>query len=84
MIVLKVVLPFLAGYYLSYVFRAVNAVLGPTLAREFGLFDNLYCTGAISADGHHWLNEAFADDYDERAMSNYPRSYPCCGTDPLA
>jgi len=37
LIVLKVVLPFLAGYYLSYVFRAVNAVLGPTLAREFGL-----------------------------------------------
>lgn len=31
------VLPFLAGYYLSYVYRAVNAVLGPTLAREFGL-----------------------------------------------
>ena len=30
-------LPFLAGYYLSYVFRAVNAVLGPTLAAEFGL-----------------------------------------------
>ena len=37
MIVLRVVLPFLAGYYLSYVFRVVNAVLGPTLAREFGL-----------------------------------------------
>ena len=37
MIVFRVVLPFLAGYYLSYVFRAVNAVLGPTLAREFGL-----------------------------------------------
>jgi predicted MFS family arabinose efflux permease len=37
LIVLRVVLPFLAGYYLSYVFRAVNAVLGPTLAREFGL-----------------------------------------------
>jgi YVTN family beta-propeller protein len=54
------------------------------LAREYGLFDNLYCSGAISADGHHWLNEAFADDYDERAMNNYPRSYPCCGTDPLA
>src|SRR3954469_25444855 len=33
----RVVLPFLAGYYLSYVFRAVNAVLGPTLAHEFGL-----------------------------------------------
>jgi len=54
------------------------------LVREYGLFDNLYCSGAISADGHHWLNEAFADDYDERAMNNYPRSYPCCGTDPLA
>jgi predicted MFS family arabinose efflux permease len=35
--VLRVVLPFLAGYYLSYVFRAVNAVLGPGLATEFGL-----------------------------------------------
>jgi predicted MFS family arabinose efflux permease len=34
---LRVVLPFLAGYYLSYVFRAVNAVLGPALTREFGL-----------------------------------------------
>ena len=31
------VLPFLAGYYISYIFRAVNAVLGPTLAAEFGL-----------------------------------------------
>jgi predicted MFS family arabinose efflux permease len=34
---MKVVLPFLAGYYISYIFRAVNAVLGPTLAAEFGL-----------------------------------------------
>ncbi len=54
------------------------------LAREFGLFDNLYCSGQISADGHHWLNEAFADDYDERGMDAYPRSYPCCGLDPLS
>jgi predicted MFS family arabinose efflux permease len=36
-IVFRVVLPFLAGYYVSYVFRAVNAVLGPGLASEFGL-----------------------------------------------
>jgi predicted MFS family arabinose efflux permease len=35
--VFRVVLPFLAGYYLSYVYRAVNAVLGPTLAAEFGI-----------------------------------------------
>lgn len=33
----RVVLPFLAGYYLSYVYRAVNAVLGPTLSAEFSL-----------------------------------------------
>jgi len=36
-LIVRVVLPFLAGYYLSYVFRAVNAVLGPELTREFGL-----------------------------------------------
>jgi MFS family permease len=34
---LRVVLPFLAGYYVSYVFRTTNAVLGPGLAAEFGL-----------------------------------------------
>src|SRR5512145_2623355 len=34
---MRVVLPFLAGYYLSYVLRAVNAVLGPPLASEFGI-----------------------------------------------
>jgi predicted MFS family arabinose efflux permease len=43
-----VVLPFLAGYYLSYVYRAVNAVLGPTLAAEFSLSaaDLGFLTGA--------------------------------------
>jgi predicted MFS family arabinose efflux permease len=30
-------LPFLAGYFVSYVYRMVNAVLAPTLATEFGL-----------------------------------------------
>jgi predicted MFS family arabinose efflux permease len=33
----RVVLPFLAGYYVSYVFRAINAVLGPPLSAQFGL-----------------------------------------------
>src|SRR5919204_2911621 len=33
----RVALPFLAGYYLSYILRAVNAVLGPGLAAEFGI-----------------------------------------------
>jgi predicted MFS family arabinose efflux permease len=36
-LILRVVLPFLAGYFVSYVFRAVNAVLAPALASEFGL-----------------------------------------------
>ncbi|MEJ2175607.1 MAG: MFS transporter [bacterium] len=29
--------PFIAGYFVSYSYRAVNAVLAPTLAEEFGL-----------------------------------------------
>jgi MFS family permease len=32
-----VVLPFLAGYFVSYVYRAVNAVLAPSLVGEFGI-----------------------------------------------
>jgi predicted MFS family arabinose efflux permease len=45
---LRVVLPFLAGYYLSYVYRAINAVLGPTLSGEFSLSaaDLGFLTGA--------------------------------------
>ena len=34
---LQVSLPFLAGYYLSYGYRSVNALLGPVLASEFAL-----------------------------------------------
>jgi predicted MFS family arabinose efflux permease len=30
-------LPFAAGYFLSYAFRAVNAAIGPDLSRELGL-----------------------------------------------
>lgn len=37
MIFVRVALPFLAGYFVSYVYRMVNAVLAPTLAAEFGL-----------------------------------------------
>jgi predicted MFS family arabinose efflux permease len=33
----RVGLPFIAGYYVSYVYRMVNAVLAPMLARDFGL-----------------------------------------------
>lgn len=33
-------LPFAAGYFLSYLFRTANAVIGPVLARELALGDN--------------------------------------------
>jgi predicted MFS family arabinose efflux permease len=37
LIFFRVALPFIAGYFVSYVYRMVNAVLAPTLAAEFGL-----------------------------------------------
>jgi predicted MFS family arabinose efflux permease len=33
----RVTLPFLAGYFVSYIYRSINAIIGPELAREFGL-----------------------------------------------
>jgi MFS family permease len=36
----RLFLPFAAGYFLSYLFRTANAVIGPVLARELGLADN--------------------------------------------
>jgi len=54
------------------------------LAREFTLFDNFYCSGAKSPDGHSWCNEAYATDYLERMYGGFTRSYPYEGSDPLA
>lgn len=36
-VVLTVLLPFALGYFLSYLFRAVNAVVAPDLVKEIGL-----------------------------------------------
>ena len=36
----RLFLPFAAGYFLSYLYRTVNAIIGPVLARELGLPDN--------------------------------------------
>ena len=36
-IILTVLIPFGCGYYLSYLFRTMNAVISPHLVREFGL-----------------------------------------------
>jgi YVTN family beta-propeller protein len=54
------------------------------LAREFTLFDNFYCSGVLSADGHQWVNEAYVTDYLEKAFGKFARSYPFEGSDPLA
>jgi YVTN family beta-propeller protein len=54
------------------------------LAREFTLFDNFYCSGVLSADGHQWINEAYVTDYLEKSFGNFTRSYPYEGGDPLA
>jgi YVTN family beta-propeller protein len=54
------------------------------LAREFALFDNFYCSGVLSADGHSWVDSAYVTDYLEKAFGGFPRSYPDDGRDPLA
>jgi hypothetical protein len=54
------------------------------LARQFTLFDNFYCSGVVSADGHQWVNEAYVSDYLEKAFGKFARSYPFEGSDPLA
>src|SRR5207237_5495174 len=54
------------------------------LARQFTLFDNFYCSGVLSADGHSWVNEAYVTDYLERSFGGFTRSYPDEGSDPLA
>ena len=54
------------------------------LAREFILLDNFYCSGVLSADGHSWVNAAYATDYLEKQFGQFTRSYPYEGSDPLA
>ncbi len=54
------------------------------LARQFTLFDNFYCSGVLSADGHSWTNEAYVTDYLEKSFGSFTRGYPDNGEDPLA
>ncbi|HZT81479.1 MAG TPA: alkaline phosphatase family protein, partial [Gemmataceae bacterium] len=54
------------------------------LAREFTLFDNFYCNGALSATGHEWTDAAYVTDYLEKAFGGFTRSYPVDGDDALA
>jgi YVTN family beta-propeller protein len=54
------------------------------LAEEFVLFDNFYCNGVLSADGHQWTDEGYVTDYIEKSFGGFPRSYPYDGDDALA
>ena len=54
------------------------------LARQFTLFDNFYCSGVLSADGHCWCDQAYCGDYLEKSFGGFTRSYPDDGSDPLA
>jgi DNA-binding beta-propeller fold protein YncE len=54
------------------------------LARAFTLFDNFYCSGTLSADGHQWTDSAYVTDYLEKSFGGWVRSYPYWGSDPLA
>ncbi len=38
-----------------------------TLADQFVLLDNLYCSGEVSQDGHPWSTSAIATDFTQRA-----------------
>jgi YVTN family beta-propeller protein len=56
---------------------------------EFVLFDNLYCDGEVSVDGHSWSNSAYATDFNEKrwppqyggtsAAVNGPANVPSSG-----
>ena len=54
------------------------------LAERFGLFDNFYDVGTLSADGHNWIVQAEPNDYTEKEFGSFYRSYPSQGGDALA
>jgi YVTN family beta-propeller protein len=42
------------------------------IAEQYVLFDNLFCDGEVSVDGHSWSNSAIATDFNEK---NWPPQY---------
>jgi YVTN family beta-propeller protein len=65
-------------------FGATITPNGHALAKTYGLFDNFYDEGTLSADGHNWLVQADANDYIEKEFGAFYRSYPAQGGDALA
>ena len=54
------------------------------LAEQFQLFDNLYVSGSLSADGHQWVTQSYVTDYIEKSFGDFSRAYPFNGADALA
>ncbi|WP_375491640.1 phosphoesterase, partial [uncultured Jatrophihabitans sp.] len=45
------------------------------MAKQFGLYDNLYDIGTNSAEGHNWLMQGDDPEYTESSAGEYIRSY---------
>jgi YVTN family beta-propeller protein len=45
------------------------------LAKQFGLYDNVYDIGTNSAEGHNWLMQGDNPEYTESSAGEYQRSY---------
>lgn len=55
------------------------------LVNNFTDFDNFYDSGMLSADGHNWVMQADPNDYlAQDSASDWARSYPAGGGDPLS
>ncbi|HTJ11283.1 MAG TPA: alkaline phosphatase family protein [Dinghuibacter sp.] len=54
------------------------------IARNFLLLDNYYASGKCSAEGHQWTDQGMVDDYIEKNVRAWFRSYPHVQTDAMA
>ncbi len=54
------------------------------IARNFVLMDNYYASGKCSAEGHQWTDAAMVNDYIEKNVRAWFRSYPHVQTDAMA
>jgi YVTN family beta-propeller protein len=54
------------------------------LARKFVLLDNYYASGKCSAEGHQWTDASMVNDYVEKNVRAWFRSYPHVQTDAMA
>jgi hypothetical protein len=53
------------------------------LAKDFVLLDNYYASGKSSAEGHQWTDAGMVNDYVEKNVRAWFRSYPHVQTDAL-